>query len=293
MEALEVLAQLGGAAEWCTLSRFGVTRASLRAAIASDLVRRVRRGCFALAAADPVQVAEVAWRGHATCTTAARHRDLPVLFEDNRIHLRVPSDRSQSGRNATIPSWVTRHPVPRALSGPVGIVGVLDDSAQCVTREAQLAMVDAALHRGLLTLRELEQLRRGGRERTDWLIRHAEPRTESMLETLARVALSTARLPFTPQVMIAGVGRVDFLVAGRVIVELDGWEHHGTPRAFADDRRRDREAISQGYRVLRFTYAEVVGDPDGLVAAVRAALSAAPWPAEVTALTASSWFHQG
>jgi very-short-patch-repair endonuclease len=274
MDATHLLGLFGGVAEWHTLSHHGVTRASLNRAVASGLVTRVRRGCFALTSADPVNVAEVAWRGHVTCVTAARRRGLPILSADARIHLRVPSDRSQSGRNASMPPHITRHPMPPELSGPPDIVAVLDDAAACISREAQLAMIDAALHSGMLTVGELCRLRRGGNTRTEWLVRHADGRAESVLETLARVALVSARLPVECQVVIEGVGRVDLLVAGRVIVELDGWEHHGTASAFAADRRRDREAVARGFRVLRFTYSDVVGDPDGLVAAVRAALSA-------------------
>ena len=69
-------------------------------------------------------------------------------------------------------------------------------------------------------------------------------------------------------------------------------DSHGTPSAFAADRRRDREAIARGYRVLRFTYSEVVGKPEVLVTAVRAAMSAASWPTEVTARATSARVNQ-
>lgn len=292
MEPTQLLALLGGVAEWHTLARYGATRTELNRAIASGSVTRVRRGCFALAAASPVQVAEVAWRGHATCVTAAQQRGLRVLFGDSTIHLRVPSDRSQSGRNLTIPPGITRHALPKNQCGMPDVCTVLDDAADCLPREAQLVMIDAALQAGLVMPADLSRLRRGGQERTQWLARHADAKAESVLETLARVALVSARLPVESQVPIEGVGRVDLLVARRVIVELDGWEHHGTPSAFAADRRRDREAIAQGYRVLRFTYSEVVSDPAGLVAVVRTALSAPSWPAEVTASASLGHINQ-
>lgn len=292
MEPLHLLGLLGGAAEWHTLARYGVTRATLNREVATGRVTRVRRGCFALTGASPVYVAEVAWRGHATCVTAARARGLPVLFADSTIHLRVPSDRSQSGRNMTIPPGITRHPLPKDRSGPPDTCAVLDDAASCLPREAQLATIDAALHSGLILPGDLNHLQRGGTARAEWIARHADPKAESVLETLARVALVSARLPVESQVEIGGVGRVDLLVAGRVIVELDGWEHHGMPSAFAADRRRDREAIARGYRVLRFTYSEVVGKPEALVAAVRATLSAASWPTEVTARATSGRVNQ-
>ena len=45
-------------------------------------------------------------------------------------------------------------------------------------------------------------------------------------------------------------------MAARLIVELDGWDTHGTKRAFADDRVRDSEILAQtGIPAVRITYA--------------------------------------
>ena len=41
--------------------------------------------------------------------------------------------------------------------------------------------------------------------------------------------------------------------AQRVIVELDGFETHGTRAAFRADRAKDAALTASGYRVLRFT----------------------------------------
>ena len=49
---------------------------------------------------------------------------------------------------------------------------------------------------------------------------------ESMLETLARTYFRQAGISVETQVHIDGVGYVDLLLEGRLIVELDG-RHHG------------------------------------------------------------------
>src|SRR5262249_9797494 len=46
----------------------------------------------------------------------------------------------------------------------------------------------------------------------------------------------------------------------RVALELDTYATHGTPLAFAKDRRRDAELSALGYHPLRFTYADTVTD---------------------------------
>ena len=51
---------------------------------------------------------------------------------------------------------------------------------------------------------------------------------------------------------------LDFaLVDQRVDIEVDGWAHHGSRRAFEADRERDAELAAAGWYVLRFTWHQV------------------------------------
>ena len=70
---------------------------------------------------------------------------------------------------------------------------------------------------------------------------------------------------------VAGDGlSVDFSwPALRLAVELDGWETHGDRQAFEEDRRRDGLLAAAGWRVVRFTWRQVIGDPGRVVATVR------------------------
>jgi very-short-patch-repair endonuclease len=47
----------------------------------------------------------------------------------------------------------------------------------------------------------------------------------------------------------------------RLVVEIDGFESHGTHAAFKADRKRDAALQAAGNKVLRFTHDDVVGDP--------------------------------
>ncbi len=270
---MEILADLGGVAEAGTLRRFGVTAAHINAACASGEVYRVRRGAYALTNADPVRVAELSWHGVSTCITAAEHRGLPVLDRDDRIHLRVDHARSQGGRNLSLPRHVVRHP-SAGTARRLGVIEVIDDSARCIDRAAQLVLLDAALNRKLIVPGDITGLALGSARRRAWLSSHADGRAQSPLETLARVALIGARIPFDLQAQIPTVGRVDILVDGRVIVEIDGRGYHEDPAAFTNDRRRDRAAVASGFTVLRFTAADVRDGGAVAVEAVRAALRA-------------------
>lgn len=62
----------------------------------------------------------------------------------------------------------------------------------------------------------------------------------------------------------------------RLIVEFDGWEFHGDREAFERDRRRRNSLVLLGYRVLNFTWRQVVEDPDWVIGCVRRALQTSP-----------------
>jgi very-short-patch-repair endonuclease/predicted transcriptional regulator of viral defense system len=55
----------------------------------------------------------------------------------------------------------------------------------------------------------------------------------------------------------------------RVAVELDGWAHHHSRRAFERDRERDATLTENGWRVVRFTYRQLRERPDRVVHVLR------------------------
>ena len=64
----------------------------------------------------------------------------------------------------------------------------------------------------------------------------------------------------TPQVgvWIEGVGEVDMIILGFIVIEVDGWAFHSSKEQREKDLKRDRELLRRGYVVLRFTYDDVM-----------------------------------
>lgn len=58
--------------------------------------------------------------------------------------------------------------------------------------------------------------------------------------------------------------------ADRQIVELDGWEAHGTRAAFRGDRTRDRRLRVAGYGVTQIAWAQLDDEPEEIAADLRA-----------------------
>ncbi len=69
------------------------------------------------------------------------------------------------------------------------------------------------------------------------------------------------------------VYEVDFVWReARLIVETDGFRHHGHREAFEADRARDAALQGLGFRVLRFTYRQVKESPHDVAVTLRTVL---------------------
>jgi very-short-patch-repair endonuclease len=69
--------------------------------------------------------------------------------------------------------------------------------------------------------------------------------------------------------------QVDCLWPGTTqIVELDGWQGHGTRSAFRDDRARDRRLRVAGYTVTRISWSQLDDEPTAIATDLRALLAA-------------------
>ena len=67
---------------------------------------------------------------------------------------------------------------------------------------------------------------------------------------------------------------LDVLFRGiRLLIEIDGREHHTGKEVFETDRWRQNLLLLDGWFVLRFTWAMLEERPDEVVAMVRAALT--------------------
>lgn len=128
----------------------------------------------------------------------------------------------------------------------------------CQPPDEAVAVVDSALHLGIIGPGLLASTLALLPARLQPLLPAFDVRAESGLESLTRFRLLACGIVCRPQVAIPGVGRVDLLIDEWLIIELDGRQWHGTADAFTSDRRRDAAAVLRGYTVLRFGYSDVV-----------------------------------
>ncbi|SEJ32137.1 Very-short-patch-repair endonuclease [Arthrobacter sp. yr096] len=268
MEAEEALRRLGGAARRPAMTRLGVTDAALRRASRGGVLQPAR-GVYALASADAAHVGLVTNRQLLTCISAAGFYNLWVLASSDSVH--VYQARGDAGvaaiqhRGLLLPA----HPYRPVAS----LADVLIHALRCRPWTEALVMVECAVGRGDMTvdflLRRLKGKRNGkARAVLGWVDRGAE----SLLETLARTHFRLAGISVQTQFYLEGVGYVDLILEGWLLVELDG-RHHSDWAQVKRGHRRGNVSAVKGYTVLRYYYADVVHNPEEMVQEVLAVLA--------------------
>ena len=238
-------------------------------------------------ALSPAAALERAGRhAHLSHESAARALGLELL-EPGSERLTVPRNRSR----LVLPGWaVVRADVPPAALVEVSGVPVtapartVTDLARVLPLAAAVVTADSALRREALTPADLaaalgDTLGRGAGQlrRVGALV---DPLSGSVLETLTRLVLVEAGLhPVTQHVVRDGslfIARVDFAwPAARLAVEADGFAYHSDREAYRRDRERLNQLERLGWRVLRFTWEDVMSRPEHVIALVRDCLRAA------------------
>lgn len=206
---------------------------------------------------------------HVVCEASATIlHGLPTLAVPARPELSVPRKRA-THRNGSRTAVLTPGETTAWFGVPVtDIARTIVDSARHDRRDGLLA-ADAALHEELVTVELIEaaldgaRSRRGIRQARE-VLALAEPKAESPLETLTRLAIHDSGLPMPePQVEIEVPGRrrplrVDLMWPGhRLILEVDGREKYRDD-ALWDEKRRERALRRLGYTVERVVWDDVM-----------------------------------
>ena len=98
-------------------------------------------------------------------------------------------------------------------------------------------------------------------------------RTRSTPERALLAAIAAAGLPAPETNLPIGRWEVDFLWrAERLVVEVDAYSTHSSPRAFERDRRKDAELRGRGLTVQRFTAERIREDLASVLSWIEARL---------------------
>lgn len=277
---VEVLANQGGWATSAELVR-ATSRRALAAAVERGDVERLTRGIYGLPGLAPDLMAAIAHDGVLSHTSAASGWRLPLLAAPAKPHITLPTNRNAKPGPPAVLHWASL-PTADRLARRTSLLRTVLDCARILPFGESLAVADAALASARITQDELvaSALAMSGFGRPNALrVAFAASRlAESFLESMLRSLFVVAGIAgFEPQVWVeTGEFRVRVDLGHRIArlaVEAEGYEFHGSPAKFAADCRRYDDLVAAGWLVLRFTYQQVIGDPQWVVATVASALA--------------------
>ncbi|MGV8895471.1 MAG: DUF559 domain-containing protein [Rhodoglobus sp.] len=236
-----------------------------RAVAIGDIIR-VRQGWYCAPDVAPSEQIAACVGGQLTCQAAARMLGLAAR-ESASVHVAVPAHASRlraptnrrGGAHQPLPHvivhWRARLTPPEQARAPLDI---LKDMSGCETPEFTIAAVDSAIRLGLITLGEWLDFIPFLPRRLGNLLATVDGHSGSITESLCRVRLRPLGITPILQFKVAGVGFVDMLIGERLIIEIDGRQYHTDSGQFEQDRQRDARLSILGYRVLRFSYRQVM-----------------------------------
>ncbi len=277
-DVVDLLRQRAGTANFAEL-RIGASGRAIRKALASGSIRRIAHGVYALPpAADPLAAAR-AQGGVVSHLSAAVLHGFDVLQLPAMTQVTVP--RGQHLRASTIDCelyWADGVP---ALDGRTTRLRTVLDCARTLPFAAGLCVADSALRKDGIQRDQLlaaaASLRGPGSSRVRQVAATADARAESPLESVLRAVLLEAGIDgLVPQWVVRDdtfSARIDLAhPALKLALEADSFAHHGTRPALTRDCRRHTQLTVRGWRLLRFSWEDVMLEPGWVVAAVRRAI---------------------
>lgn len=104
-------------------------------------------------------------------------------------------------------------------------------------------------------------------------LRELDLRAESIVEVDAQHLLRQNGLSYEAQVFLPGIGRVDLLLAGFLIVEIDGYAFHSKRADMLRDRHLNNTSTVKGYAVLRYMPEHIWFSPAQVVTEITVVLA--------------------
>ena len=263
------------------LRRGGLSGVEITEAVRRQDIIRVRRDHYARPGLDQHTLEAVRVGGRLACVSAAAELGL-FAFDHSHTHLhldreasRLRSPHTRFRPLAELPrDGVQLHwwPLIDATDGNEFCVGIKDALVQiirCQEPRFALAALDLALHERRIRHRDLNAIFARVPAAQQSLRAQINARSEAGQETVVRQLILDAGLRCEIQVSIDGVGRVDLLVEGCVVVEADSQGFHKEWEQHIRDRSRDLLLAERGYLSLRVLYQHIMFEPETVIAAIR------------------------
>lgn len=279
----ELLRRRGGVASRAQLLA-GCPRSEVDAALGQGRVVAVAHGRYALPHVEADARTAHGLRGVLSYESAALHHGWPVLLVPDEPHVTVPVKRKvdQERRRTVVLHRADLHPDEVSGEATSQARTLVDCMRNLPLRQA-LAVADSALRAGrspswLSAL--AADLRGRGAARARRVAAEATDLAANPFESALRaIALEVDGMNVRPQVSLYAddcfLGRPDLVDTDLgIVAEADSFEWHGSRAGLVRDARRYNDLVVNGWLVLRFTWEDVVLEPERVAAVLAAAVEA-------------------
>ncbi|MGY4541505.1 very-short-patch-repair endonuclease [Arthrobacter sp. UYNi723] len=268
MDIYEFLKRTGGVARTAQLLSAGYSRTDIERLTARG-VTQPRRGIFLTPDCDQDLAAAVRHNARLTCASAADHYGLWLRDPPAEHHLACNHGHGRG---------FIRHRTSRFNPHPTLPLAAVEDvvlhAIGCLPAPASTAIATSAIRLHGVPLELLKDQLGGDRSRPVLTaLRELDLRAESIVEVDAQHLFRANGIAFDAQVQIPGIGRVDFLIEGFLIVEVDGFAFHSTRKALRQDLARNNASTVNGYAVLRYPPEVIWYQPERVVAEIQAVIA--------------------
>lgn len=259
---------LGGVASWREL-RVQHPARRIRRSVAAGLVVRAGRGRYVLPSTEAHRTTAAARSATLSHLSAALHHGWKVktVPVDAWVTVRRKRHLRAADLVGVVPRWAELDAAD-VRAGVTAPLRTVLDCARALPFDEALAVADSALRAGDVTPGELlEGASRAtgpGSRRVARVARLADGRAANPFESVLRALCLEEGLDLTPQLQIAESGLFALVDLGStdlgLVVEAEGFEHHGTRKGLRKDCRRHTELAVFGWSSLRYAFEDVMFD---------------------------------
>ncbi len=259
----------------------GFTSWTIDRELAAGRLIRVRRDHY-VRAAHPDLDRAVRIGGRLSCVTLLALWGV-FVFDPSVLHVQVGRAasrlrsavdgrrrwmRADGAREGVLVHWADLHSAAPHRHA-VAVFDAIRCAIRCQSPWHAVATLDSAVHLGLVSMHELREAFATLPARFGAILALVDGRCEAGTESLVRLMLRQIGAEVALQVELDGVGRVDFVVDGWLIIECDSKAHHEGWAKQQRDRRRDIAAARLGYTTIRPLAEDVLYRPAEVRAALR------------------------
>lgn len=254
----------------------GLSRHAVAGLVGRGVLIRLRNGRYVSAEAPRGLIDAGRVGGRLDCVSLLAALGVFVRLS-HPLHAQFePSTTRLPAREGVVAHWRRSRAESTALAAD--LVEALAQACRCQSPRDAVATLDSAWHHGLIDEGDLSDIFRRLPRRYRSLRRLLDRRSESGAETLMRLLLRGLGAEVQVQVRIEGVGRVDLVVDGWLIVECDSRAFHEGWEAQKRDRARDLAAAALGYTTVRPLAEDILYRMPSVVELMKAIVAHGPRP---------------